>query len=69
MIAYPHRIHLSKPHLAKAELGYVRQAFESNWLSTVGSNLGALETTIQRLVGQSAVALVNGTAGSHLAEV
>lgn len=63
---FPHRIHLSKPHVGEAEFGYVRQAFESNWLSTVGPNLDALEAAFERLVGLPAVALSCGTAGLHL---
>jgi pyridoxal phosphate-dependent aminotransferase EpsN len=63
---FPHRIHLSKPHMGGAELGYVQQAFAANWLSTVGPNLDALEAAFQRLVGLPAVALSSGTAGLHL---
>ncbi len=66
MIAFPRRIHLSKPHMGGAELRHVREAFDSNWLSTVGPNLDALEAAFARLVGRPAVALSCGTAGLHL---
>jgi len=45
---------------------YVRQAFESNWLSTVGPNLSAFEQEFQNYIGLPAVALGSGTAGIHL---
>jgi len=31
-----HRILLSVPHMSGSEQRYVREAFASNWLSTVG---------------------------------
>lgn len=63
---FPLRIHLSKPHVGEAELAYVQEAFHSNWLSTVGPNLEALETAFESLVGLPALALASGTAGLHL---
>ena len=61
------RIYLSVPHMGGAELTYVQEAFASNWLSTVGPNLDALETKFSNLVGLPSVALATGTAGIHLA--
>ena len=55
MTAWPHRIHLSKPHMGDAELRYVQEAFAQNWLSTVGPNLDALEAAFQERVGLPAV--------------
>ncbi|MFO1496828.1 MAG: DegT/DnrJ/EryC1/StrS family aminotransferase [Verrucomicrobiota bacterium] len=49
------------------ELQYVQQAFETNWLSTSGPNLQALESEFEAAVGLPSVAVVNGTAGLHLA--
>ncbi len=63
---YQKRIYLSTPHLGGGELAYVKQAFESNWLSTVGANLDAVERKFSELAGLPAVALVNGTAAMHL---
>ena len=48
------------------EEGYVRQAFASNWLSTVGPNLTAFEREFAARVGLPAVALASGTAALHL---
>jgi pyridoxal phosphate-dependent aminotransferase EpsN len=45
---------------------YVRQAFTSNWLSTVGPNITAFEQGIESRIGQPAVALGSGTAAIHI---
>ncbi len=60
------RIHLSVPHMGEKEFGYVREAFETNWLSTAGPHLQALEDEFARYTGRDAVALASGTAGIHL---
>lgn len=49
-----------------AELKYVQEAFASNWLSTVGPNLNALETEFTKRVNHPSVALASGTAAMHL---
>ncbi len=49
-----------------AELKYVQEAFASNWLSTVGPNLTALETDFTKLTGVPSVGLASGTAAMHL---
>ena len=46
---------------------YVREAFATNWLSTVGPNLTAFEREFEARVGLPAVALSSGTAALHLA--
>jgi dTDP-4-amino-4,6-dideoxygalactose transaminase len=61
------RILLSVPHMGGTEFRYVQEAFDSNWLSTVGPNLTELEKSFQSLVGRPAVALSSGTSGLHLA--
>jgi pyridoxal phosphate-dependent aminotransferase EpsN len=48
------------------EEAYVREAFASNWLSTVGPNLVALERAMEERIGLPAVALGSGTAAVHL---
>ena len=49
-----------------AEQAYVNEAFESNWLSTVGPNLTAFEQEFQSFTGLHSVALASGTAAIHL---
>jgi pyridoxal phosphate-dependent aminotransferase EpsN len=60
------RLYLSVPHMGGKELEYIRQAFDQNWLSTVGPNLTALEKVVYEQYGLPAVALSTGTAGIHL---
>jgi pyridoxal phosphate-dependent aminotransferase EpsN len=45
---------------------YVREAFASNWLSTVGPNLSAFEREMEARVGLPCVAVGSGTAAIHL---
>lgn len=62
------RIWLSSPTMHGEEQKYVKEAFDTNWVSTVGMNLEKLETGICEKVGcQYAVALSAGTAALHLA--
>src|ERR1017187_72437 len=61
------RILLSVPHMGGNEETYVRQAFATNWLSTVGPNLTAFEQEFSTRIGLPAVALSSGTAALHLA--
>jgi pyridoxal phosphate-dependent aminotransferase EpsN len=60
------RILLSVPHMGGLEEGFVREAFATNWLSTVGPNLTAFEQEFTALIGQPSVALGSGTAAIHL---
>ena len=62
-----HRIRLSIPHMCGEELDHVREAFSTNWLSTVGPNLTALEERFSNLLGRPSLAIASGTAGLHLA--
>jgi pyridoxal phosphate-dependent aminotransferase EpsN len=49
-----------------AEMAFVEDAFASNWLSTVGPQIDALEEEFKALIGRPAVALSSGTAAIHL---
>jgi dTDP-4-amino-4,6-dideoxygalactose transaminase len=62
------RIWLSSPHMSGKELGYIQEAFDSNWISPVGPNIDALEKEIQEFLGQHVYAAVlsSGTAAIHL---
>src|SRR5579863_5983986 len=48
------------------EEAYVRQAFATNWLSTVGPNIAAFEKEFEKRIGLPSVALSSGTAAIHL---
>lgn len=61
------RIYLSAPHAGELEQQFVREAFQSNWLSTVGPNLTAFESEFSERLGLPSVALASGTAALHIA--
>jgi pyridoxal phosphate-dependent aminotransferase EpsN len=60
------RIHLSVPHMGGAERAFVEDAFATNWLSTFGPNIDALEQEFESLIGRPAAAVSSGTAAIHL---
>ncbi|HZZ83182.1 MAG TPA: aminotransferase class I/II-fold pyridoxal phosphate-dependent enzyme [Anaeromyxobacteraceae bacterium] len=60
------RLYLSVPHMGTSEERYVREAFASNWLSTVGPHLDAFERSFSERLGRPALALGSGTAAMHL---
>ncbi|GHT62587.1 pyridoxal phosphate-dependent aminotransferase [Bacteroidia bacterium] len=62
------RIHLSIAHLSGRELKYIQEAFDTNWVTTVGHNLDAFEQDLETYLGNQshALALNSGTAAIHL---
>ena len=63
-------IYLASPHMSAEgyEQQYVKEAFDTNWVSTVGANLEHLEKSVRDYVGcKASVALSAGTAALHLA--
>ena len=62
------KVWLSSPTMHGQEIEYIREAYESNWMSTVGANINELERMACEKVGcRYAVALSAGTAALHLA--
>ncbi len=62
------KIWLSSPTMHGDELKYMTEAFEMNWMSTVGANINEVEKEVCEKVGcKYAVALSSGTAALHLA--
>lgn len=62
------KVWLSTPTMHGPELEYVKKAYETNWMSTVGKNINEVERLIAEKVGvRYAVALSAGTASLHLA--
>lgn len=62
------KVWLSSPTMHGEEMMYVKEAYETNWMSTVGENLNKLEQSVAEKVGVGyAVALSAGTAALHLA--
>ncbi len=65
---FPNKVWLSSPTMHGDELRYVTEAYESNWMSTVGANINEVERLCCEQVGcKHAVALSCGTAALHMA--
>lgn len=68
MEPFEKKIWLSSPTMHGEELKYITQAYETNWMSTVGENINEVERTAQEYIGcKHTVALSAGTAALHLA--
>lgn len=68
MKPFENKIWLASPTMHGEEQQYVKEAFDTNWVSTVGPNLEHLEKSVREYVGcKAAVALSAGTAALHLA--
>ena len=62
------KVWLSSPTMHGDELKYMQEAYETNWMSTVGANINDIEKKIAEKIGcKDAVALSSGTAALHLA--
>ena len=67
MEAFEKKVWLSSPTMHGDELKYMTEAYETNWMSTLGANINALERIAADRSGVAhAVGLVNGTAALHL---
>lgn len=65
---FENKVWLSSPTMHGPELEYVREAYETNWMSTVGANINEIEKMICSKTGcKYAVALSAGTAALHMA--
>lgn len=68
MKPFEKKIWLASPTMHGEEQEYVKEAFDTNWVSTVGANLEYLEKSVRDYVGcKASVALSAGTAALHLA--
>lgn len=70
VLAMEGKIYLSSPHMSNEgyEQKYIKQAFDTNWISSLGENLDVFETDLAKYVGsKTAVALSSGTAAIHMA--
>ncbi len=66
--AFKNKIWLATPTMHGEEMKYITEAIDSNWVTTEGSNLGAVEQLVCNKVGcRYAVPLSCGTAALHLA--
>ena len=67
-VPFEKKIWLSSPTMHGPELEYMKDAYEKNWMSTVGENINEVERLACETVGcKYAVALATGTSTLHLA--
>jgi dTDP-4-amino-4,6-dideoxygalactose transaminase len=63
------RIYLASPHMSDEgyEEKFVKEAFNTNWLSTVGENINKFEETVKNYLKiEGCVGLASGTSSIHL---
>ncbi len=64
---FKEKVWLASPTMHGEELQYMQEAYDTNWMSTIGANINEVETLIAEKVGTDhAVALATGTASIHL---
>ncbi len=62
------RIFLSTPTMHGEEMGFIQEAFDTNWVAPLGKNVDEFEKEMAAYVGAAgAAALSSGTAALHLA--
>lgn len=65
---FENKVWLASPTMHGEELTYMTEAYETNWMSTVGENINEVEKLLAEKVGvKYAVALATGTAALHMA--
>ena len=68
MVPFEKKVYLSSPTMHGEELKYMQEAYETNWMSTVGANINEVEKQVCEMLGcKQAVALSCGTSALHLA--
>ena len=64
---FEQKVWLSSPTMHGDELKYITEAYETNWMSTVGKNIDEVERMIsEKIEVKHAVALSSGTSALHL---
>ena len=65
---FENKIWLSSPTMHGEEQAWINDAFEKNWITTIGENINTIEEQLAKKIGRKkAVALSCGTAALHLA--
>ncbi|WP_273401859.1 DegT/DnrJ/EryC1/StrS family aminotransferase [Traorella massiliensis] len=68
MEKFERKVWLSSPTMHGDELKFITEAYETNWMSTVGKNIDEIEKLVcDKVKCQYAVALSSGTSALHLA--
>lgn len=67
MRPFEKKVWLSTPTMHGEELEYVKEAYDTNWMSTVGKNINEVERIVAEKLGcKYAVGLSSGTSALHL---
>lgn len=62
------KIYLVSPHMGGLEEVFVKEAFDTNWIAPLGSNVDGFEKELSEYVGsKTGAALASGTAAIHMA--
>ena len=61
------RIYLCPPHMSGYEMGYIKEAFDTNWIAPLGPQVDAFENEMAQYINCRALAVSSGTAALHLA--
>lgn len=65
---FENKVWLASPTMCGDEIRYVQEAYETNWMSTVGANINEVERLMCEIVeSKHTVALSTGTAALHMA--
>ena len=65
---FENKIWLASPTMHGEEILYVKEAYDTNWMTTIGENIDEIERIVCEKVGcGQAVALSSGTAALHMA--
>ena len=68
VIPFENKVWLASPTMHGEELKFMKEAYDTNWMTTAGSNINALEEQIKDYTkSENVVALSSGTSALHLA--
>lgn len=65
---FENKVWLARPCMHGEELKYMQEAFDTNWMTTLGTNINEIEKQMCEMLGMKySVALSSGTAALHMA--
>lgn len=68
VVPFEKKVWLASPTMHGEELKFMKEAYDTNWMTTAGSNINALEEQIKDYTkSENVVALSSGTSALHLA--
>ena len=68
VVPFEKKVWLASPTMHGEELKFMKKAYDTNWMTTAGSNINALEEQIKDYTkSENVVALSSGTSALHLA--